>query len=273
MYGGTQMEWGPVVNVNGLSPRVRGNLSFAEISRRRDGSIPAFTGEPDAAARKGPFSEVYPRVYGGTPEPYTSVERFRGLSPRVRGNRYAFKARHDAGGSIPACTGEPGLCQTHQRKIRVYPRVYGGTLSNADGFRGYRGLSPRVRGNLHHGCCQYRRACSIPACTGEPQSGRPIRSPTRVYPRVYGGTQRIRFLDDHPQGLSPRVLGNLGHVSDPSVVAGSIPACTGEPQPRDPGPNSPWVYPRVYGGTPQRDWINQAVLGLSPRVRGNPFRN
>ena len=72
------------------------------------------------------------------------------------------------------------------------------------------------------------------------------------------------------RGLSPRVRGNLAGVAEEVAVQGSIPACAGEP---------PWmrrramrcgVYPRVCGGTRYEPGDADVVLGLSPRVRGNP---
>ena len=52
---------------------------------------------------------------------------------------------------------------------------------------------------------------------------------------------------------------------------GSIPACTGEPEPpsRTATPNQ--VYPRVYGGTFYNTGKERIETGLSPRVRGNHF--
>ena len=71
-------------------------------------------------------------------------------------------------------------------------------------------------------------------------------------------------------GLSPRVRGN--RVVDGCKVSGpgSIPACAGEPRPKQAGPGQRGVYPRVCGGTPQSFREKARVKGLSPRVRGNP---
>ena len=53
-------------------------------------------------------------------------------------------------------------------------------------------------------------------------------------------------------------------------VTGSIPACAGEPQPHQPHTRHRAVYPRVCGGTRSRRSSHPSMLGLSPRVRGNP---
>ena len=73
--------------VQGLSPRVRGNLP-----------------EDDEQATQ---PEVYPRVYGGTTVLPILIRLWKGLSPRVRGNHVTPGHSYTRQGSIPACTGEP----------------------------------------------------------------------------------------------------------------------------------------------------------------------
>ncbi len=133
--------------------------------------------------------------------------------------------------------------------LRVYPRVYGGTLTKEGKKATSIGLSPRVRGNREPYSLDVETSGSIPACTGEPW--RPSHSGRRgqVYPRVYGGTRPKRGLYRTSNGLSPRVRGNLASVAESPAAARSIPACTGEPSPRPESSNSAAVYPRVYGGT------------------------
>ena len=36
------------------------------------------------------------------------------------------------------------------------------------------------------------------------------------------------------------------------------------------GPDARRVYPRVCGGTSAHPLVNKKIVGLSPRVRGNP---
>ena len=67
MYGGTSRKGQIPESSNGLSPRVRGNQTRGDPAERQRGSIPACTGEPRAGLWKGGNTEVYPRVYGGTP--------------------------------------------------------------------------------------------------------------------------------------------------------------------------------------------------------------
>ncbi len=192
VYGGTTRKDRVSAPSGGLSPRVRGNRSPAFRNRSRLWSIPACTGEPGMPCLYRRRTRVYPRVYGGTITRTASGNSSQGLSPRVRGNPLRHPYRRLAHGSIPACTGEPVILWAMSRSFRVYPRVYGGTLSTQKSRRPGIGLSPRVRGNP--GPCRRRtiRPWSIPACTGEPSSwGRRVKGAV-VYPRVYGGTLRYR---------------------------------------------------------------------------------
>ena len=132
----------------------------------------------------------------------------------------------------------------------VYPRVCGGTRRYDVVDIPVRGLSPRVRGNLLAAADHGQHGGSIPACAGEPWCGAMLPTPSRVYPRVCGGTPSSRW------------------VSRPSNR--SIPACAGEPCRSRNWTRWGRVYPRVCGGTALlRDGRRQGG-GLSPRVRGNP---
>ena len=91
-----------------------------------------------------------------------------------------------------------------------------------------------------------------------------------VYPRVCGGTLVRVTLRGKGSGLSPRVRGNHDGADRVEFVAGSIPACAGEPFASVASADSQRVYPRVCGGTHGRHHGGWAMGGLSPRVRGNP---
>ena len=132
------------------------------------------------------------------------------------------------------------------------------------------GLSPRVRGNRgrHPGRHGYRG--SIPACAGEPAATPSSASPTRVYPRVCGGTGDNGTSCLVVRGLSPRVRGNPPPPSTDCQGKGSIPACVGEPSLGGVLYVGTAVYPRVCGGTAcLAAPAARRPKGLSPRVRGN----
>ena len=70
---------------------------------------------------------------------------------------------------------------------------------------------------------------SIPACAGEPVTGRRCRIAEGVYPRVCGGTASGKVVCSSQKGLSPRVRGNRAPDSATAQSIRSIPACAGEP--------------------------------------------
>ena len=151
----------------GLSPRVRGSryrkhhtlprlrsipacagsLGPSEEHHFLCGSIPACAGEPLCDVSGGYQQQVYPRVCGGASSMTWAACASRGLSPRVRGSRYAFRSRQHPLGSIPACAGEPPRVCRPFRRTGVYPRVCGGAAGLPVLHRRLCGLSPRVRGS------------------------------------------------------------------------------------------------------------------------------
>ena len=213
---------------------------------------------------------VYPRVCGGTGPIRRPSSGPEGLSPRVRGNPSLPPAGSSAGGSIPACAGEPQRGMGRLFHGEVYPRVCGGTDGRPAERSRTRGLSPRVRGNRRAAGGTVAHQGSIPACAGEPGNAITALTTPAVYPRVCGGTPTALVVDGIDQGLSPRVRGNQYHAGNTIVNPRSIPACAGEPHRDALSEVRHKVYPRVCGGTPVRRHQAQAAGGLSPRVRGNP---
>ena len=145
--GGTYCDLEGVNGGAGLSPRVRGNRPAAAwhcLGRR---SIPACAGEPCAGLVLDFLGAVYPRVCGGTAEELRRRYGGKGLSPRVRGNHRREAPPMTTKRSIPACAGEPFSPPHSQRRLKVYPRVCGGTSPRQRCQEKNCGLSPRVRGN------------------------------------------------------------------------------------------------------------------------------
>ena len=133
-------------------------------------SIPAWAGEPEQILTDAVGPPVYPRVGGGTGLYIATVVRCSGLSPRGRGNRGVAMTEKPDSGSIPAWAGEPWTLRNWQPGQRVYPRVGGGTSSNAALKSMVLGLSPRGRGNLPFSDDSHRLFRSIPAWAGEPET-------------------------------------------------------------------------------------------------------
>ena len=134
-------------DLQGLSPRVRGNQLRHCPAPSVNGPIPACAGQPwvnwDSMLGLG----AYPRVCGATKEILCSQRLVMGLSPRVRGNRPWKSSRTRRAGPIPACAGQPERICRFALAGWAYPRVCGATLRNFRRLRLRSGLSPRVRGN------------------------------------------------------------------------------------------------------------------------------
>ena len=175
-------------------------------------------------------------------------------------------------GSIPACAGEPGAVDFTRDSNGVYPRVCGGTEWIDSPGNYSPGLSPRVRGNRVDSRRIGRIVGSIPACAGEPALATVHAVRFEVYPRVCGGTVGKSVAVREIWGLSPRVRGNRLPCLGFRRRWGSIPACAGEPACAHRGMRTVSVYPRVCGGTRPVTEMPSKPTGLSPRVRGNPWR-
>ena len=190
----------------------------------------------------------------------------------MRGSQASALVSVRRSGSIPACAGEPPLPSNITGSTRVYPRVCGGAISATWPILGLRGLSPRVRGSRDRRNFGTEWVGSIPACAGEPATGRLIIISGEVYPRVCGGATLARAGTSARAGLSPRVRGSLGIGWRKRGCVGSIPACAGEPASARLIPVSRRVYPRVCGGAWSGRSGTTKATGLSPRVRGSPWR-
>ena len=136
-------------SAGGLSPRVRGIHLPGAGDAGRGRSIPACTGNPGGAIVVAVEPRVYPRVYGESRYRGGGGDRERGLSPRVRGIQSIRIDAAGSSGSIPACTGNPGVGPPGTRYKKVYPRVYGESERGEAKRRMSAGLSPRVRGIRH----------------------------------------------------------------------------------------------------------------------------
>ncbi len=213
----------------GLSPRGRGNRRRRPRRSGRHRSIPAWAGEPGSPDGRHASPGVYPRVGGGTGVGGYRHRRPGGLSPRGRGNRLRYLLPGRPDGSIPAWAGEPSTQSAGNPPSAVYPRVGGGTVYGRCLSAALSGLSPRGRGNPQVSVADDVGVGSIPAWAGEPGTGRRLRSPGGVYPRVGGGTLVSAIWRSNVSGLSPRGRGNPAAGACRGSGSRSIPAWAGEP--------------------------------------------
>ena len=84
--GGTLCSITTAPSLSGLSPRMRGNHRYINSQPHRQGSIPAYAGEPYEDDPDSLAPGVYPRVCGGTSLFPALALASEGLSPRMRGN-------------------------------------------------------------------------------------------------------------------------------------------------------------------------------------------
>jgi hypothetical protein len=266
---GTLFDAPPHLPLRGLSPRARGNQRSDRAPRGAQGPIPACAGEPRSGPTRARRPRAYPRVRGGTAYRGVLVEEVGGLSPRARGNPGGAVGTCQDAGPIPACAGEPALDLFLPNLKGAYPRVRGGTRAWFWNPTSALGLSPRARGNL--GRMRWRALWlgPIPACAGEPNTEKCIKTILGAYPRVRGGTDSKAVLQVWHEGLSPRARGNLDDLRPVSRVIGPIPACAGEPPGSLRHPIAAGAYPRVRGGTCVATPATSPCVGLSPRARGN----
>ncbi len=235
--------------MNGLSPRLRGNLREQECAGSRLRAIPAIAGEPLDGWCSASLGGGYPRDCGGTLSIQELGEHLKGLSPRLRGNRRCrMRPQPDSWG---------------------YPRDCGGTRGFMSSSARISGLSPRLRGNQMKSPLSSIRRRAIPAIAGEPLWRRSCCHCLRGYPRDCGGTVACTSARNRTTGLSPRLRGNLGGFRYDLDVAGAIPAIAGEPRKTRACKLLPRGYPRDCGGTRRLRPSVTPALGLSPRLRGN----
>ena len=226
--GGSRKPSAAPPSFNGLSPRVRGKQQRLLTSGARQRSIPACAGEAVLLASNQSLTAVYPRVCGGSAPRRFGNAGTAGLSPRVRGKHGAAPAAELQPGSIPACAGEAVSVAGVTGTGKVYPRVCGGSLLAGAILGIPEGLSPRVRGKRLHGRPVHQRNRSIPACAGEAPLWRVSPTPTKVYPRVCGGSTLYAATPPLNKGLSPRVRGKRPGAAGARGKVWSIPACAGE---------------------------------------------
>ena len=187
----------------------------------------------------------------------------------MRGNQRNPSTTWQHARSIPAYAGEPFRQSRRLAVGGVYPRVCGGTRRTRALLRQKGGLSPRMRGNPTAIATSPSVTGSIPAYAGEPTGGRIAPPPSRVYPRVCGGTRTKSRNCDLSRGLSPRMRGNPAVRQPQREPPGSIPAYAGEPDQTPARYFRRTVYPRVCGGTAEHIAEQLTREGLSPRMRGN----
>ncbi len=159
----------------------------------------------------------------------------------------AARSRHERG-AIPACAGSTSSGGKRRRPLRDHPRVRG----EHDPVRDDAEL---VRG-------------TIPACAGSTSAGSPAATRSRDHPRVRGEHILDGELPEGTQGPSPRARGAPRLSREPSVAAGTIPACAGSTGRPAVELRARRDHPRVRGEHPAAPAATFFRRGPSPRARG-----
>ena len=129
-----------------------------------------------------------------------------------------------------------------------------------------------MRGNHHNLHRIPIHAGSIPAHAGKPDPDEYTPYYSRVYPRSCGETNLLADKLENIGGLSPLMRGNRTRETNCVLWTGSIPAHAGKPASAYFDGLIDKVYPRSCGETANRSLRQPARPGLSPLMRGNPFR-
>jgi hypothetical protein len=247
--GGTALLYQAAGTMQGPSPRGRGNQALSVSPEDAQGAIPAWAGEPPIICSGTGVRRGHPRVGGGTHTMMWMFCRYRGPSPRGRGNPRQTVPQPRFRGAIPAWAGEPGERRQTRLHDRGHPRVGGGTRRRIVSDISGRGPSPRGRGNPKGGRHAGPDPGAIPAWAGEPAIG----------------TTAVVTMS----GPSPRGRGNLTWWEMCPAPLGAIPAWAGEPATRRVRRRTTRGHPRVGGGTQRSKPLTTFASGPSPRGRGN----
>ena len=177
-----------------LSPHTGGELQALHLAPRIRRFIPAYTGGDLAAARVGFLCwGLSPRIRGHMPGPLGHW-RWRGLSPRLRGeNSWLFAARWQNTGLLPRTRGKRNHARSGTADLKCIPAQAGGNLSTSARFFPVPGLSPRGRGELQ-GASEWTPDQKVyPRARGGTWRGWIGWAIAQVYPRV-GGAKRYRLV-------------------------------------------------------------------------------
>ncbi len=155
------------MELEGLSPRVRGNRNPSHYTKETERPIPAGAGETPEKTSRSCVMEVYPRGCGG--------------------KLFQHRQSGRTGRSIPAGAGETAASTRYPNGGPVYPRGCGGNRLRLVFTLSVIGLSPRVRGKRMLFCLSSAFRRSIPAGAGETRTFRPGQYQWEVYPRGCGG--------------------------------------------------------------------------------------
>ena len=214
--------------------------------------IPAFAGNACPVPRCKRIASVHPRVCGERTIAGWSDITITGSSPRLRGTRNPVAATVAGQRFIPAFAGNADAQACRADPCSVHPRVCGERRDRIDGWAGYGGSSPRLRGTPGSPRPARQKPRFIPAFAGNAHWRRARRAAPTVHPRVCGEREAVELPACVQSGSSPRLRGTLLVIPVDGWPGRFIPAFAGN----------------ACDGT----LCSTPVCGSSPRLRGTRQR-
>ena len=151
---------------------------------------------------------------------------------------------------------------------RDHPREYGENRLLQMITEGVPGSSPRIRGESMMTSVHTSPSWIIPANTGRiPRRGGDHHCPWD-HPREYGENTPVVEPDVSHLGSSPRIRGESNQGQRRRFLVRIIPANTGRICCAGAGCCCPWDHPREYGENAGIAAVVGALVGSSPRIRG-----
>ena len=177
------------------------------------GSSPRIRGESAEESETDDSDRDHPREYGENIRVSHQLGAQNGSSPRIRGECRVALPISVSPWIIPANTGRMANPSMGWGGITDHPREYGENMSGLLKARGYRGSSPRIRGECAGAPVETQLDGIIPANTGRINTawGRLQNEPD--HPREYGENMLLRKKPLARLGSSPRIRGEF--VEDP----------------------------------------------------------
>ena len=162
---------GPMSNIRGSSPHMRGTRGRLVMASGCRGIIPAYAGNTSSRRRGNNIRWDHPRICGEHPRRWVARRLRLGSSPHMRGT-LSFACFVVGGmGIIPAYAGNTPATGTKALPCRDHPRICGEHIEPASLGKNAGGSSPHMRGTL---CPNSRVLCStriIPAYAGNTFDG------------------------------------------------------------------------------------------------------
>ena len=253
---------------DGLPPPSRGAQRLYLAGRGGSWPTPAFAGSTGKALEGADLGSAYPRLRGEHDRTASSVMTDIGLPPPSRGAQGLLHHRSGNRGPTPAFAGSTLRCVARALPRWAYPRLRGEHERHRLREQIRTGLPPPSRGAPSRGRPVRSYCRPTPAFAGSTSSTKPIKSPSRAYPRLRGEHHARQKARPCRGGLPPPSRGAQQCVSLVSFKRRPTPAFAGSTAFLTVPIELVKAYPRLRGEH-LGDTASAAVyVGLPPPSRG-----